>query len=90
MDASLGEKTTVGVLTAAILTVGVYLRKGFMWLIGIHQKLESHDEKFRLFETKLAEHIDAEESRTEKIDEALDRMARVEVKIDLLINKKIK
>jgi hypothetical protein len=89
MDVGLGEKTAVGVLTAAIIAIGVALRHFVLWLFGLNGRIVAVEKGLSDFDKKIIDHIEMEEERAELSVEMNERMARVETKLDLLIDNKI-
>ena len=92
MDASTlsGDKTISGVIVAGVIALGVGIRKFFLWIFNVKVRLDNHDKLLDDMYKKIFDHLVDESKRNTKMDELSDRMARMETKIDLLIEDKIK
>ena len=90
----LGEKTFVGVLTAAIIALGIAIRKGFIWFIGVDQKLRLHDIEITQFNSSLKAHVEKEEIHDMQMRDLLtdisSNIKEMNVKVQLLMEDKIK
>ena len=90
MDSSISEKVTVGVLTSIIVGAWVAVRKFGFWVIGVRERMDKHDEQLEIVKKDLENHIKDEWARQHMYNEMSERVARIETKIDLLIDNKIK
>ena len=90
MDSSLGDKVAAGLITSFIVGVWVALRKFGFWIIGVRERMDKYDEQLEVVKKDLENHIKDEGARQHMYNEMSERVARIETKIDLLIDNKIK
>ena len=88
MADSIGQNTSITL--GLLATVGGFIIGGAKWVIGIRHDLDKNMEQIKEIKKQMDDDSELHASIRETLSEQVDRMARVETKIDLLIQKKIK
>lgn len=88
MPEPIGQNTTVSL--GLLATAGGFIIGGMKWLIGIKKDVDNHTEQLKAIEQKIKEGSELHTEIRETLNDQADRMARMETKIDLLIQDKIK
>lgn len=77
---------TIGLL----VSIGGFFAGVAKWLFGIKKDVDKHTVQLNILEQKVDDSISFHEAIKEDVQKMSERTARIETKLDLLIEKKIK